>query len=62
MIKTDAADFYFVDKNRATLAIEGGDKIGFLQALTTNNIEKVSKEGIVYTAILTPQGLSLIHI
>ena len=56
MIKTDFADFFFVDKCRATLAIEGEDKIDFLQALTTNNIEKVSKEGIVYTAILSPQG------
>ena len=56
MIKTGVADFFFVDKNRATLAIEGEDKIDFLQALTTNNIEKVSKEGIIYTAILSPQG------
>ena len=56
MIKTAIADFFFVDKNRATLAIEGEDKIDFLQALTTNNIEKVSEEGIVYTAILSPQG------
>ncbi len=49
-------DFCFVDKNRALLALEGGDKINFLQALTTNNIENVSKEDIVYTAILSPQG------
>ena len=51
MIKNGVTDFFFVDKNRATLAIEGEDKIDFLQALTTNNIEKVSKEGIIYTAI-----------
>ena len=56
MIKTSVTDFFFVDKNRATLAIEGEDKIDFLQALTTNNIEKVSKEGLIYTAILSPQG------
>ena len=56
MIKNGVTDFFFVDKNRATLAIEGEDKIDFLQALTTNNIEKVSKEGIIYTAILSPQG------
>ena len=56
MIKTGNADFFFVDENRATLAIEGEDKIDFLQAITTNNIEKVSKEGIIYTAILSPQG------
>ncbi|MDC3093192.1 folate-binding protein [Paracoccaceae bacterium] len=56
MIKTGIDDFFFVDRNRATLAIEGEDKIDFLQALTTNNVEKVSIEGIVYTAILSPQG------
>ena len=56
MNKTASSDFFFVDENRATLAIEGEDKIDFLQALTTNNIEKVSKKGIVYTAILSPQG------
>ena len=56
MVKTGVADFFFVDDNRSTLAIEGEDKIDFLQALTTNNIEKVSKEGIIYTAILSPQG------
>ena len=44
MNKTIKPDFFFVDKNRATLAIEGEDKIDFLQALTTNNIEKISKE------------------
>ena len=47
MIKTGSADFFFVDENRATLAIGGEDKIDFLQALTTNNIEKVSKEVII---------------
>ena len=56
MIKTGVTDFFFVDKNRATLAIEGEDKIDFLQALTTNDIEKVSRTSIVYTAILSPQG------
>lgn len=56
MHKTSKPDFFFVDKNRVTLTIEGDDKIDFLQALTTNNIEKISKEGIIYTAILSPQG------
>ena len=48
MIKTGVTDFFFVDKNRATLAIEGEDKIDFLQALTTNNIEKVSKLSLIH--------------
>ena len=50
------SDFCFADKNRAIITLKGKDKIDFLQALTTNNIEKTSKEGIVYTAILSPQG------
>jgi len=56
MNKTGITDFFFIDKNRAILTIEGKDKIGFLQALTTNNIENIQKEDIVYTAILSPQG------
>ncbi len=54
--KTVDYNFCFVDKNRAVLVLEGEDKIEFLQALTTNNIENISKEYIVYTAILSPQG------
>ena len=54
MIKNGVTDFFFVDKNRATLAIEGEDKIDFLQALTTNNIEKVSNEGIICLLYTSP--------
>ena len=53
---TTKSNFCFADKNRAILTLKGKDKIDFLQALTTNNIENISKEGIVYTAILSPQG------
>ena len=56
MDNINKSDFCFVDKNRAILTLEGKDKVEFLQALTTNNIEKSSKEDIVYTAILSPQG------
>ena len=56
MTDTVIPNFCFLEKNRAILAFEGKDKIDFLQALATNNIEKVSKEGIIYTAILSPQG------
>ena len=52
----DLANFCFVDKDRAILAVDGEDKIDFLQALTTNNIENIPKEDMVYTAILSPQG------
>ena len=56
MINDTKANFCFVDKNRAILTLKGKDKIDFLQALTTNNIESIPKEDIVYTAILSPQG------
>ena len=53
---TTKSNFCFVDKSRAILTLGGKDKIDFLQALTTNNIENIPKEDIVYTAILSPQG------
>ena len=56
MSDTIESNFCFVDKNRAILTLEGKDKIDFLQALTTNNIENIRKDGMVYTAILSPQG------
>ena len=56
MNKSVKFDFCFVDKSRAILALNGEEKIDFLQALTTNNIQKISEEKIVYTAILSPQG------
>ena len=56
MSNTVESNFCFVDKNRAILTLEGKDKIDFLQALTTNNIDNIPKEHMVYTAILSPQG------
>ena len=56
MSNTIESNFCFVDKNRAILTLEGKDKIDFLQALTTNNIDNIPKEHMVYTAILSPQG------
>ena len=53
---TMESNFCFVDKNRAILTLEGKDKVVFLQALTTNNVENIPKEDMVYTAILSPQG------
>lgn len=38
---------------RKVLALTGGDRVEFLQGLVTND---VAKGGIVYTALLTPQG------
>ncbi len=41
--------------SRTVLAISGSDRVEFLQGLVTNDVEK-AKDGIVYAALLTPQG------
>ena len=56
MSDTIESNFCFVEKSRAVLTLEGQDKISFLQGLTTNNIDNIPKEDMVYTAILSPQG------
>ena len=40
---------------RSIHQITGSEASGFLQGLTTNDVEK-AEQGLVYTAILTPQG------
>lgn len=40
---------------RTVLRITGDDRNGFLQGLVTNDTDRLS-EGLVYTALLTPQG------
>jgi tRNA-modifying protein YgfZ len=40
---------------RVVYSITGADRVGFLQGLITNDIGGVS-DGLVYTALLTPQG------
>lgn len=40
---------------RRILLISGNDAKGFLQGLVTNNVDRLS-DGLVYTALLTPQG------
>jgi folate-binding protein YgfZ len=40
---------------RSVLSISGDDRIGFLQGLITNDVEKAAN-GVIYTALLTPQG------
>ena len=41
--------------DRSVLSIGGTDRLSFLQGLVTNDVEKAAG-GIVYTALLTPQG------
>lgn len=40
--------------DRSVLALGGTDRVAFLQGLVTNDVTGV--EGIIYTALLTPQG------
>ena len=43
-------------ENRALLKIKGEDSKEFLQALVTNNINFISNEKSIYSALLSPQG------
>ena len=40
---------------RTVISISGDDRISFLQGLVTNDVAKAA-DGIIYTALLTPQG------
>ncbi len=42
--------------DRSVLVLTGADRVDFLQGLVTNDVKKATKDGIVYTALLTPQG------
>ena len=41
--------------NRTVLSITGADREGFLQGLISNDVTK-ARDGIIYAALLTPQG------
>ena len=43
-------------KNRALLEIKGKDSRDFLQSIITNNIDLISKDRSIYSALLSPQG------
>ena len=43
-------------ENRVLLNIKGEDRREFLQALVTNNINFISNEKSIYSALLSPQG------
>ena len=42
--------------NRAILRVGGPERLAFLQGLVTNDVNRLAAQGIVYAAILTPQG------
>src|SRR5690349_9974878 len=42
--------------DRGVLALDGADRIGFLQGLVSNDVAKVAADRAVHAAFLTPQG------
>ena len=44
-----------LDETRSLIRVGGEDRESFLQALVTNDLDKL-RDGIVYAALLTPQG------
>lgn len=49
-------DFFSVDLSRAVIAVEGEDRLSFLQGLISNDTQRVSTGLALYSAFLTPQG------
>lgn len=51
------AEAYCVElKGRGLLAVTGADRVGFLQGLVSNDVERVAPDQAVYAGFLTPQG------
>ena len=48
--------FYITLPNRGLIHVEGEDRYDFLQGLTSNDVNKVKEEKILYNCLLTPQG------
>lgn len=44
------------DPDRTLLRVTGADRVKFLQRLVTNDLNRLAREGILYAALLTPQG------
>ena len=49
-------DKIIILKNRGVISIFGDDTIEFLQNIITNDINKVTTENSIFSALLTPQG------
>jgi len=47
---------YCILPNRAFLRISGDDAVPFLQGLVSNDVTKLAQQGILYAALLSPQG------
>lgn len=46
----------FVDEGRALVAVEGADRVAFLQGLVTSDAGRIAEGRAVWAALLTPQG------
>lgn len=49
-------DFFAIDTFRSPVAVEGEDRLTFLQGLISNDTRRVTERQAVYSAFLTPQG------
>jgi folate-binding protein YgfZ len=49
-------DVYTILAERGVLAVAGPDRLGFLQGLVSNDVEKLATGRAVYAALLTAQG------
>ena len=48
--------YFYKNSNSRFLSMEGKDSFDFLQNLITNDINKCTKENILYSCLLSPQG------
>ena len=48
--------YFYRNDNSRFLSVEGKDSSDFLQNLITNDVYKCTKENIIYSCLLTPQG------
>jgi len=48
--------YFYKNNNSRFLCVEGEDSSDFLQNLITNDVSKCTKENIIYSCLLTPQG------
>ena len=48
--------YFYKNSNSRFLSIEGDDSPEFLQNLITNDINRCTKENLLYSCLLTPQG------
>ncbi len=52
---------YAPPRPRTVLAVTGKDAIDFLQGLVTNDMKFLEKDGLIYAALLSPQG-KVLHV